>query len=179
MTHQYLTFLLHGEVYAVALNRVKDIIEYETVTRVPTVPPHIRGVIDVRGTVVPVIDLSAKFGHGESEPTATTCIIMVESHIEDKPISAGVIADAVSQVLDIPSDQIVAPPSLGTQVRVDFLAAMAKLDGRIALILDLDRILTPLEAQEALDAVAAAESDLVATEDIAPLIAAQERVQAL
>ena len=131
---------------------------------VPTVPPHIRGVIDLRGTVVPVIDLSAKFGHGESEPTATTCIIMVESHIDDEPIGAGVMADAVSQVLDIPSDQIVAPPSFGTQVRVDFLAGMAKLDGRIALILDLDRILTPVEAQGALAAVAAAESGRIAAE---------------
>lgn len=160
MTDQYLTFILRGEEYAVAVLRVKEIIGYETVTRVPAVPAHVRGVINLRGAVVPVIDLSAKFGHGESVPTGTTCIIVVETRIEGDLLVVGVVADAVSQVLDIPSEQIEPPPSFGTHVRVDFLAGMGKLDGRLALILDLDRILSPVEARNTLDIAASLEGEL-------------------
>jgi purine-binding chemotaxis protein CheW len=152
MNNQYLTFFIRGEEYAVGILRVKEIIEYETVTRVPTTPAHVRGVINLRGAVLPVVDLAAKFGHGTTEPARTTCIVVVETSLGSELLTVGLIADAVSEVVDIADDAIEPPPSFGTHVRVDFLIGMAKLDGRLALVLDIDRILSPAEAQQAIDA---------------------------
>ena len=153
MKEQYLTFFIRSEEYAVGILRVKEIIEYETVTRVPAVPVHVRGVINLRGAVLPVIDLAAKFGHGESAPTRTTCIVVVETKVDGELLVVGLLADAVSEVVDLTSEQIEPPPAFGTSVRVDFLVGMGKLEGRLVLVLDLDRILSPVELQSALDAV--------------------------
>jgi purine-binding chemotaxis protein CheW len=163
---QYLTFRIRDEEYAVSLLRVKEIIEYETVTRVPTTPAHIRGVINLRGAVLPVVDLAAKFGHAESALTRTTCIVVVETALHGETVVVGMLADAVSQVIDLAADQIEPPPPFGTHVRVDFLVGMAKIDGRLALVLDLDRVLSPVELQETLAATApvAGESELPLTE---------------
>jgi len=160
MTDQYLTFFIRSEEYAVAILRVKEIIEFESVTRVPAMPAHVRGVINLRGSVLPVIDLAAKFGHGESVPARTTCIVVVETQIDGEVLVAGVLADAVSEVVDLPAGQIEPPPPFGTNIRVDFLAGMGKLDGRLVLILDLDRVLTPVEALEILDAASPDETDV-------------------
>ena len=168
MTDQYLTFFIRSEEYAVAILRVKEIIEFESVTRVPAMPAHVRGVINLRGSVLPVIDLAAKFGHGESVPTRTTCIVVVETQIDGEVLVAGVIADAVSEVVDLPAEQIEPPPPFGTNVRVDFLGGMGKLDGRLVLILDLDRILTPVETLNVVDAAASEESgEPIAAEETA------------
>lgn len=145
---QYLTFFIRGEEYAVGILRVKEIIEYDTVTRVPTTPAHVRGVLNLRGTVLPVIDLAAKFGHGDTEATRTTCVIVAETKLDDAMLVVGVLADAVSSVIDIPADAIEPPPSFGTNIRVDFLTGMGKLEGRLVLILDLDRILSPIELEQ-------------------------------
>jgi len=147
---QYLTFFIRGEEYAVGILRVKEIIEYDTVTRVPTTPAHVRGVLNLRGTVLPVIDLAAKFGHGDTEATRTTCVIVAETKLDDAMLVVGLLADAVSTVVDIPADAIEPPPSFGTNVRVDFLTGMGKLEGRLVLILDLDRILSPIDVGQAL-----------------------------
>ena len=149
---QYLTFFIRGEEYAVGILRVKEIIEYETVTRVPAVPAHVRGVINLRGALLPVVDLAAKFGAGETAPAKTTCIVVVEIRLRNEVIIAGVIADAVSEVVDLASDQIEPPPAFGTGVRVDFLTGMGKLDGRLVLILDIDRVLSPVEIQQTIEA---------------------------
>jgi purine-binding chemotaxis protein CheW len=103
--------------------------------------------------VLPVIDLAAKFGHGETAPGRTTCIAVVETLTDNEQLVVGLIADSVSEVLDITSEQIEPPPAFGTNVRVDFLIGMGKLDGRLVLVLDLDRILTPVELQQALETV--------------------------
>lgn len=153
MKEQYLTFFIRSEEYAVGILRVKEIIEYETVTRVPAMPAHVRGVINLRGAVLPVIDLAAKFGHGESAPARTTCIVVVETQVDGELLVVGLMADAVSEVVDLASEQIEPPPPFGTNVRVDFLVGMGKLEGRLVLVLDLDRILSPVELQSALDAV--------------------------
>jgi purine-binding chemotaxis protein CheW len=145
---QYLTFFIRGEEYAVRILRVKEIIEYESVTRVPTTPVHVRGVINLRGTVLPVIDLAAKFGHGDSEATRTTCVIVAETKLDGGVLVVGLLADSVSSVIDIAASAIEPPPSFGTNIRVDFLTGMGKLEGRLVLILDLDRILTPLELEQ-------------------------------
>jgi purine-binding chemotaxis protein CheW len=148
--NQYLTFFIRGEEYAVGILRVKEIIEYDTVTRVPTTPAHVRGVLNLRGTVLPVIDLAAKFGHGDTAATRTTCVIVAETRNDDAMLVVGLLADAVSSVVDISEDAIEPPPSFGTNVRVDFLTGMGKLEGRLVLILDLDRILSPIDVGQAL-----------------------------
>ena len=150
---QYLTFFIRGEEYAVGILRVKEIIEYETVTRVPAVPPHVRGVINLRGAVLPVVDLAAKFGSPETDVTRTTCIVIVETQLRDEIVVAGIMTDAVSEVVDLGADQIEPPPPFGTGVRVDFLVGMGKLDGRLVLILDIDRVLSPVELQQTIEAV--------------------------
>jgi len=150
---QHLTFYIGREEYAVGILRVREIIEYTDVTRVPGVPAHIRGVINLRGSVVPVVDLGAKFGGEHAVATRTSCIVIIETRLDGQLLVAGVLADSVSQVVDISTDEIEPPPPFGTGVRVDFLTGMGKLDGRLVLILDIDRVLSPVEMQLITDAV--------------------------
>ena len=155
MKDQYLTFYMRGEEYAVGILRVKEIIEYETVTRVPTTPVHVRGVINLRGAVLPVVDLAAKFGHGETQPGPTTCIVIVETQLRGETLAVGLLADSVSQVIDLDAADIEPPPPFGTNIRVDFLVGMGKLEGRLVLVLEIDRVLTPVELEGALEALTA------------------------
>ena len=140
--NQYLTFFIRGEEYAAGILRVKEIIEYERVTRVPAMPEHVRGVINLRGSVLPVIDLAAKFGHGPSEPARTTCIVVTETQLRGEMLTVGVMADAVSEVVDIADDAIETPPSFGTHVRADFLKGMAVVGPKFVLLLDVERVLS-------------------------------------
>ncbi|HEX2833349.1 MAG TPA: chemotaxis protein CheW [Thermoanaerobaculia bacterium] len=152
MTEQYLTFIVRGEEHAVPILRVKEIIEFETVTRVPGTPEWVRGVINLRGAILPVVDLSTKFGGNESVVTKTTCTVVVETSHRGETITIGVMADSVSEVIDFTAAQIEPPPSFGTHVRVDYLLGMGKLDRKLVLILDIDRLLSPVELQEAIAA---------------------------
>lgn len=156
---QYLTFFIRDEEYAVEILRVREIIEFERVTHVPTMPAHVRGVINLRGAVLPVIDLATKFGHGDTETTRTTCIVVVETTLHGDLVTIGVVATAVSEVVDIKQNEIEAPPSFGTNVRVDFLTGMGKLDGRLVLVLDIDRVLSPVELLQTIEAAEAAEKE--------------------
>ena len=119
-----------------------------TVTRVPTTPPSIRGVINLRGSVVPVVDLAVKLGLPESVVTKRSCVVVVEIVLDGERTVMGLLADSVSQVLDLPATEIEPPPPFGTNIRVDFLTGMGKLEGRLVLILDLDRILSPIELEQ-------------------------------
>ena len=123
---QFLTFLLADEVYAVSILRVKEIIEYGTVTRVPNMPPSVRGVINLRGAVVPVVDLVLRFKLGESKVTKRTCVIIAEFESEGEPVVMGLMADAVNEVIDLPPAEIEPPPSFGAAVRTDFLKGLGK-----------------------------------------------------
>lgn len=161
-SQQYLTFFIRGEEYAVGILRVREILEFETVTRVPTTPTHVRGVINLRGSVMPVIDLAAKFGHGETVPAHTTCVVVVETRLRDELVAVGVMADSVSEVVDIPAEAIEPPPSFGTHVRIDFLTGMGKLDGRLVLVLDIDRVLSPVEIEQTIDAITHTNNDAAA-----------------
>ena len=160
--NQYLTFFIRDEEYAVEILRVKEIIEYEHVTRVPATPAHVRGVINLRGAVLPVVDLSAKFGHEETEPTRTTCIVVVETRPHDELLTIGIVSSSVSEVVDIADGAIEPPPSFGTGVRVDYLTGMGKLDGRLVLILDIDRVLSPVEIQQTLQQIDGAVDEIAA-----------------
>ena len=139
---QYLTFHLAGEEYAVGILQVKEIITYGTLTKVPHTPPSIRGVINLRGNVVPVVDLAVKFGLAASQVTDRTCIVIVEVEINDTRTVMGIIADSVSQVISMSNDNILPAPAFGTRVRIDFLRGMGKSGDKFVLVLDIDKVLS-------------------------------------
>jgi purine-binding chemotaxis protein CheW len=141
-SEQYLTFLLCGEEYAINILKVKEILEFDTVTTVPSTPDWIRGVLNLRGSVVPVIDLAAKFGLPAAQITKLTCIVIAEVICNDETITMGVIADEVSQVIDLATDEIEPPPTFGTRVRTDFLQGMGRAGKKFCLILDSDKVLS-------------------------------------
>jgi purine-binding chemotaxis protein CheW len=139
---QFLSFQIAGEEYAVGILRVREIIEYGVVTRVPTTPPWVRGVFNLRGGVVPVIDLAVKFGLPPGEITSRTCIVITEAQIGGETALMGVVADAVSQVMELRPEDIEPPPAFGTRVRIEYLRGMAKADKKFVLLLDIDRVLS-------------------------------------
>ena len=140
--NQYLTFSLGGEMYAIGILHIKEIIEYGSLTTVPMMPEFIRGVINLRGAVVPVVDLSARFGRQSTEITRKTCIVIIEVQTEEEKQDVGVVVDAVSEVLDIPLGEIESAPSFGAKIRADFIAGMGKVGGRFVIILDVDKVLS-------------------------------------
>lgn len=141
-THQYLTFTLGGEMFAVGILNVKEIIEYGNLTEIPMVPAFIRGVINLRGAVVPVIDLAARFGGKVSEVQRRTCIVIVEVTQEDSRHDIGIMVDAVSEVLEIPDSEIEPPPSFGAKIRADFIAGMGKVNHKFVVILEIQKVLS-------------------------------------
>jgi purine-binding chemotaxis protein CheW len=151
---QYLTFLLAGEEYAISILKVKEIIEYDTVTVVPKTPKWIRGVINLRGSVVPVVDLAVKFGLEERPVTKTSCIVILEGQLENQNTTMGIVADAVSQVMDLASEDIREVPEFGTRVQVNYLLGIAQLGNKFALLLDVDKVLSTEELLD-LDQVSA------------------------
>ncbi|MBU3697338.1 chemotaxis protein CheW [Dechloromonas sp.] len=139
---QYLTFTLGGEMFAVAILNVKEIIEYGTVTEIPMMPGFIRGVINLRGAVVPVIDLSCRFGGKSTQVARRTCIVIIELIQDDQKHDIGVMVDAVSEVLEIARAEIEPPPSFGAKIRTDFISGMGKVSGKFVIILDVARVLS-------------------------------------
>ena len=144
-TMQYLTFMLGREVFAINILSIKEIIEYGQLTEVPKMPGFIRGVINLRGAVVPVIDLASRFDKGATQITRKTCVVIVELAVDDEVLTVGVMVDAENAVLDIESDQIAPPPSFGTHIRNDFIAGMGKVDERFIIILDINKVLAVQE----------------------------------
>lgn len=140
---QYLTFQLGGEMFAIGILAIKEIIEYGDLTTVPMMPRSVRGVINLRGAVVPVIDLQARFGRPPAVIGRRTCIVIVEVHAQaDQQQVIGVVVDAVNEVLDIAPSDIEPPPAFGAQIRADFIQGMGKVRGRFVVLLDLDRTLS-------------------------------------
>lgn len=146
---QFLSFELAGEEYAVEILRVREIIEYDNLTRVPAMPPEVRGVINLRGRVVPVVDLALRFGLPESVITPRSCIVMVEIGTAEGAVVMGIIADAVSEVLDLTTDRIQPAPTFGTSVKAEFLDGMAESTGRkFVMLLNINRSLSALQQFE-------------------------------
>ncbi|MFC0679941.1 chemotaxis protein CheW [Lysobacter korlensis] len=139
---QYLTFALGAEMFATDIRGIKEIIEYAGLTTVPMMPEFIRGVINLRGAVVPVIDLSVRFGRAPTTLTRRTCIVIMEAGVDDEHHDIGVVVDAVSEVLEIPASSIEPPPSFGARIRPEFISGMALLDGGFAIVLDVQRVLS-------------------------------------
>jgi purine-binding chemotaxis protein CheW len=148
---QYLTFLLGGEMFAIGILNIKEIIEYGSLTEVPMMPGFIRGVINLRGSVVPVIDLSARFGRKTTEVSRRTCIVIIEVDTggeDGGKQDVGVMVDSVSEVLEIPRGDIEPPPSFGARIRVDFVSGMGKVAGKFVIILNVDKVLSVDEMAE-------------------------------
>lgn len=142
---QYLTFQLAGEEYAIGILQVKEIIAYGILTAIPQTPPFVRGVINLRGNVVAVVDLAMKFGLSRAEVTARTCIVIVEANLNNDAHVIGIVADSVSQVIDLPAKEILPAPAFGTHIRLDFLRGMGKTGQKFFLILDIDKVLAAEE----------------------------------
>lgn len=139
---QYLTFQLHGETFAVGILAIKEILEYASLTQVPLMPAFIRGVMNLRGAVVPVIDLAIRFGQAQTSIGKRTCIVIMELGESDLSQYVGVVVDQVHEVLAIREADIEPPPQLGCRIRVDFISGMAKLDGRFVVMLDIAKVLS-------------------------------------
>jgi len=155
---QYLTFLLGGEMFAIGILGIKEIIEYGSLTAVPMMPKFIRGVINLRGAVVPVVDLSARFGRNASEVTRRSCIVILEVEADSQRQDVGVVVDSVSEVLAIATSEIEPPPAFGAKIRTDFIGGMGKVGGKFVIILNAGRVLSVDEMAMLTQAVDSPES---------------------
>ena len=155
-TQQYLTFVLAGEVFAMGILAIKEIIEYAELTEVPMMPEYVRGVINLRGAVVPVIDLSVRFGKPSSPVTKRTCIVIIEIETHNERHVLGVVVDAVNAVLDIPASEVEPPPAFGASIRTDFIRGMGKVSGKFVILLDVNHVLAADEMDVLVDAQPAA-----------------------
>ncbi len=152
-TGKYLTFFLEDEEYGIGILKVKEIIGMMPITSVPRTPEFVKGVINLRGKVIPVMDLRLKFSMESIEYTDRTCIIVVEIDTQDSTVLIGIVVDAVSEVLNIVEDEIEEAPTFGSKLDTDYILGMAKMEGGVKILLDIDRVLSAKEI-EALDKTA-------------------------
>lgn len=137
---QYLTFKLEEETFALDIAKVREVLDFTRVAKVPRTPDFMRGVINLRGNVVPVVDLRLKFGMSRTEKTANTCVIITEVSLDGEVVVLGCMADSVQEVLDLEPGQIRPPPRIGTRVNTDFIRGMGKHEEQFILILDIDKV---------------------------------------
>ncbi len=144
-TGQYLTFKLENEIFALDIAKVREVLDYTSITKVPQTPDFMLGVINLRGSVVPVVDMRLKFGMSKTEKTVNTCIIIVEIDIEEEATIIGALADSVQEVMTLEPDQIEPPPRIGTRLKTKFIKGMGKRDDQFIIILDIDKAFSPDE----------------------------------
>lgn len=144
--HQYLTFNLGEELFALDIARVREVLEYTTVTALPRSPEFMRGVINLRGSVVPVVDMRLAFGMPRTEQTVSTCVIIVELEAEGETIAMGAMADSVQEVIELEPGRIEPAPKIGVKPCNRFIKGMGKHNGRFVIILDSDMVFTEEEA---------------------------------
>lgn len=137
---QLLSFTLDEEIFAIEISRVREVLEFKGTTKVPRVPDYMRGVINLRGNVVPVIDLKRKFGIGTTEQGINTCVIIMEVDAGGEPIVLGALADAVREVFDLETANIEPPPKIGTRLDTAFIRGMGKYGEDFVILLDIDNI---------------------------------------
>jgi purine-binding chemotaxis protein CheW len=137
---QYLTFKLEDEVFALGISEVREVLDYTTITKIPEMPDFMLGVINLRGAVVPVVDMRLKFGMTATERKVNTCIIIVEIEFEGETTVLGALADSVQEVLELDPDQMEPPPKIGTRPKSRFIKSIGKRDGQFIIILDIDKI---------------------------------------
>lgn len=152
---QYLSFFIAGEECALGILQVREIIEYDIVTRVPGAPAWVRGVTNLRGSVLPVIDLALKLGLPASAPHRRSCIVVAEVSYQGEKLVLGVLADAIGQVVELSPGEVEPPPAFGAPVRMDYLVGMGRAGKKFILLLDLDRVLSGQELVAAAGAASA------------------------
>ena len=160
---QYLTFKLGNEVFAIEVAKVREVLDFVDITAIPRTPEFMSGVINLRGSVVPVVDLRLCFGMSKTERTLSTCIVVVEVVLDNESTVIGALADSVEEVIDLEPDQIEPAPRIGSQIRTDFIRGMGKRDSRFLMILDIDRVFSA----DQLAAVRAADSGEPVAEAVA------------
>lgn len=139
-TTQYLTFKLDDEIFALDIGKVREVLDFTAVTKVPRTPDFMRGVINLRGSVVPVVDMRLKFGMSVTEKTVNTCIIIVEIDLDGDGTVLGALADSVQEVVDLEPDRIEPPPRIGTRLKTEFIKGMGKRGDNFIIILDIDKV---------------------------------------
>ncbi|MBI5656074.1 MAG: chemotaxis protein CheW [Geobacter sp.] len=154
-TVQYLTFKLDDETFAVDVAKVREILDFSTVTKVPQTPDFMRGVINLRGSVVPVVDMRLKFGMSETEKTVDTCIIVMEITLDNETAVVGALADSVQEVLELEPENIEPAPRIGTKLNTDFLIGMGKQNETFIMILNIDKVFTLDELSAVSEGIAA------------------------
>ncbi len=146
-TDQFLAFKLEDEVFAFDISKVREVLEFDTVTKVPQTPEMMKGVINLRGSVVPVVDMRIKFGMGATEKTVNTVIIIIEIDLDEESTLIGALVDSVKEVMDLDSGHIEPPPNIGTQLNTEFIKGMGKQNGEFIIILDIERIFSSEELE--------------------------------
>jgi purine-binding chemotaxis protein CheW len=144
-TVQYLTFKLAEEIFALDVAKVREILEFTTITKVPQTPEFMRGVINLRGSVVPVIDMRLKFGMSATNQTINTCIIVVEAVLDEDTTILGALADSVQEVVELEPEQIEPAPTIGTRLNTEFIKGMGKHNEQFVMIMDIDRLFSTQE----------------------------------
>ena len=144
-TTQYLTFKLGEEVFALDIAKVREVLDFTAITKVPRTPEFMRGVINLRGSVVPVVDMRLKFGMTKTEQTVNTCIIIAEVEMDGETTVLGALADSVQEVMELDPGQIEPAPKIGTRLRTDFIKGMGKQDEHFVIILDIDKVFSAEE----------------------------------
>ncbi len=151
-TTQYLTFTLGDEVFALEISKVREVLDYTTITKIPRMPEFLSGVINLRGNVVPVVDMRLLLGMNAVQRTMDTCIVIVEIYLENELIQVGALADSVKEVIELDPDQIDPPPKLGAKLKSGFINGMGKRDQNFIIILDIDKVLSSEELSVVQDA---------------------------
>jgi purine-binding chemotaxis protein CheW len=139
-TKQYLTFQLGEEVFGLDVSHVREILEFTSVTKVPRTPEYMRGVINLRGSVVPVVDMRLKFGLSLTEKTVNTCVVVMEVFFEDEKVIMGALVDSVQEVFELEPEHIEPAPRIGTHLRTEFIKGMGKREDQFVILLDIDKI---------------------------------------
>jgi len=163
---QYLTFKLEDEVYAVDVAKVREILDFPPITKVPQTPEFMRGVINLRGSVVPVVDMRLKFGMAKTERSVNTCIVVVEVMLENESTIIGALADSVQEVIELEPTQIEPPPKIGSRLKVEFLKGMGKISERFLMILDIDKVFSAEEIISVQEASALKQSESAKSQQV-------------
>ena len=160
--NQYLTFTLGDEVFGLAIGKVREVLDFTNVTKVPRTPDYMRGVINLRGSVVPVVDLHMKFGLEQTEKTVNTCIIIVEIDMDGETTVLGALADSVQEVVELEPDQIEPAPKIGTKLNTEFIKGMGKREEEFIILLDIDKVFSHTELGQVQRAEAMAQATVEA-----------------
>jgi purine-binding chemotaxis protein CheW len=139
-TGQYLTFRLDEEVFALDISKVREVLDFTKITKVPQTPDFMLGVINLRGSVMPVVDMRLKFGLSKTEPTVNTCIIIVEIELDGEITMLGALVDSVQEVMELDPDQIEPPPRIGTRLNTKFIKGMGKHGEGFLIIIEIDKV---------------------------------------